>query len=1101
MLRNFYFITLIIFVVACTTEKTTPARFSELAVSTTNIDFVNKVENTEQFNIFSYRNFYNGAGVGIGDFNNDGLEDIYLTSNMGSNKLYLNEGGFQFKDITEKAGIGLEKKWSTGVSIVDLNSDGLLDIYVCNAGIREDGGQENSLFINKGDLTFQEVASKYGLDENGYTTHAAFFDYDLDGDLDVYILNNSFIPVNTLNYSNKRDLRAKDWPIKEFLQGGGDKLLKNENGKFVDVSEETGIYGSLIGFGLGVTVGDVNGDFYPDLYISNDFFERDYLYINQQNGTFKEDLENWFKHISLSSMGADLGDINNDGYPELFVTDMLPDDDYRLKTTSTFENINVHDLKLQRGFYHQYMQNTLQLNNQNGRYHEISQFAGVAASDWSWGALMWDADNDGHSDIFVCNGIYHDVTNQDFIDFFANDVIQEMVMTGEKQQIDSIINRMPSVPIPNKAFKNQHNLKFADVSQEWGFEKPTFSNGAAYSDLDNDGDLDLVINNVNQPTLVYQNNTSKEENTHHIGVHLVGKKQNSFGLGASIFMYSNSEIQYRYHLPMRGFQSSMSYRNNFGLGNKTEVDSIVVVWADQSKSKIINPPIDTLLQISQNKTVGSHQIVGKPTSTIFQKEDAPFLQHQEDNFNDFYMERNIPLSLAEEGPAFALGDVNADGLQDIFIGGAAKQVGQLYLGSKDGFQQKLQADFETDAPYEDIASILVDIDGDQDLDLYVGSGGNNGTFGQKSLEDRLYLNDGKGNFTSFNNSLPKNLENTSCIAPNDVDGDGDIDLFVGSRASLNNYGYSPNSNLLLNDGKGNFSNAALEKRDIGMITKAIWIDLMDDNQKELLLIGEWMSPKIFRFIDGKLEQLTSNLSDYSGWWYEANTGDFDGDGDMDLFLGNVGENFYLKTAKTHPLKLWMYDFDKNGSPEKIISKTLNNKDVPVVMKKDLAEQLPSMKKKNVLHEVYASRGMKTLFAAKNLENATIKEANYFQSVIAINKGNGEFSMQPMTASAQLSCISASTILDIDQDGDLDLITGGNRFEFLPQYSRLDASVATLWENQGKGVFTEIPDKNSGLEADKEVKSINWFQQNENWNLLIIQNNERPQLYIKKTNSL
>jgi len=1085
---------LVVLVAACTTENLEPTRFSEMPVSTTQIDFTNQVENSEQFNIFSYRNFYNGGGVGIGDINNDGLEDIYLTSNMGANKLYLNEGNFKFKDITETAGVSIAEKWSTGVSMVDINSDGLLDIYVCNAGIRKNAGQQNSLFINKGDLTFEEAANQYGLDENGYTTHAAFFDYDLDGDLDVYILNNSFIPVNTLNYSNKRDLRAKDWPIKEFLQGGGDKLLKNENGKFVDVSEETGIYGSLIGFGLGVTVGDVNGDFYPDLYISNDFFERDYLYINKQDGTFKEDLENWFKHISLSSMGADLGDINNDGYPELFVTDMLPDDDFRLKTTSTFENVSVRDLKIKRGFYHQYMQNTLQLNNQNGRYHEISHFAGVAASDWSWGALMMDADNDGLSDIFVCNGIYHDVTNQDFIDFFANDIIQQMVMTGEKQQIDSIINKMPSVPIPNKAFRNQGDLSFSDASKDWGFDKPTFSNGAAYGDLDNDGDLDLVINNVNQPAMVYQNHTSENENTHHISLNLKGKDENSFGLGASIFLYSDNSVQYRYHLPMRGFQSSMSYRNNFGLGENAKIDSIVVVWADQTKSKIKNPPTDTLLQILQNEATEKYQIAVNSTSPIFQKQNTPFLQHQEDDFNDFYMERNIPLSLAEEGPAVALGDVNGDGLQDVFVGGAAKQAGQLYLGTEENFLQNPQNAFEETAVYEDVAAVFVDADGDKDLDLYVGSGGNNGLTGQKLLQNRLYFNDGKGNFTVKNDALPPNFANTASIAPNDVDGDGDMDLFVGNRAFVNNYGYSPKSSLLINDGKGNFTNAPLENAKIGMVTKALWTDLMGDAQKELLVIGEWMAPQIFTFSDGKLQPLNSNLSDHAGWWYDANAADLDGDGDLDLLLGNVGENFYLKTDKTHPLKLWMYDFDKNGSPEKIISKTLNGKDVPVVMKKDLAEQLPSMKKKNVLHEVYAARGMKTLFAAKNLENAEVKEANYFKTVVAINEGDGNFTMQPMTAFAQLSCINASTMLDFDKDGDLDLITGGNRFEFIPQYSRLDASLATIWENQGNGNFTQIPDKLSGLQADKEVRSILSFDQNGQTNLLIIQNNEIPELY-------
>ncbi|MEM8908964.1 MAG: VCBS repeat-containing protein, partial [Bacteroidota bacterium] len=704
--------------------------------------------------------------------------------------------------------------------------------------------------------------------------------------------------------------------------------------------------------------------------------------------------------ISLSSMGADLGDINNDGYPELFVTDMLPDDDYRLKTTSTFENINIYDLKIRKGFYHQYMQNTLQLNNQNGRYQEIGHFAGVAASDWSWGALMWDADNDGFSDLFVCNGIYHDVTNQDFIDFFANEVIQDMVLTGEKQKIDSVINRMPSTPIPNKAFRNEGTLQFKDVSEEWGFAKATFSNGAAYGDLDNDGDLDLIINNVNQPALVYENHTTDNPNQHYLAVLLKGKESNSYGLGASIFLYIDNQVQYRYHVPMRGFQSSMTYRTHFGLGEQTQADSIVVVWADLSRTKVVQPGIDTLLVLKQQGDIIPRlPMTPKKMATVFQQQDYPFAKHEEDGFNDFYHERNIPLSLAQEGPAAAIGDVNQDGWQDIFVGGATGQAAQLYLGSADQYQKIQQAVFETDHYYEDVTAAFLDVDGDQDLDLYVGSGGNNGLTPQTFLQDRLYLNDGKGQFTLATEHLPNYFNNTSCVAVHDLEGDGDLDLFIGSRALRNNYGYAPESHLLLNDGQGHFTPAtatgfpALAK--MGMVTDALWVDVLGSTQKELLVVGEWMAPRVYALVDGQFAEQKTNLENYPGWWYEANAQDFDGDGDLDLFLGNVGENFYLQTDSLHPLKLWMYDFDKNGSPEKIISKTLNGRDVPVVMKKDLAEQIPTMKKKNVKHEVYAARAMKSLFAAKNLEQAEIKTVHYFKSVVALNEGNGQFQIQAL----------------------------------------------------------------------------------------------------------
>jgi hypothetical protein len=695
----------------------------------TGIRFSNNVQHTKDFNILTFRNFYNGGGVAIGDINNDGLADVFFTSNMGSNQLYLNKGSWRFEDISVKAGFTPKKQWSTGTVMADINNDGWLDIFVANSGHMNDGiSKANQLFINNHNLTFTDSAREYGLADTGYTTQASFFDYDLDGDLDCFVVNNSPIPVNTLNYANKRDLPAENWPVPQFLKGGGDHLLRNDNGKFVDVTRESGIHGSLISLGLGISVGDVNNDGYPDIYVSNDFFERDYLYINQQNSTFKDELEKCLKHTSLASMGADIADINNDGHPDIFTTDMLPGDDYRLKTTSSFDNIDVHRLKEKNGFYRQFMQNTLQLNNKNGEFMDVAQYSGVAATDWSWGALMFDADNDGLTDIFVCNGIYLDVTDQDFIDFFANDIIQRMVMTGNKEEVDSIINKMPSHPIANKAFKNEGHLKFSDAGINWGLDRPSFSNGAAYGDLDNDGDLDLIVNNVNQPAFVYRNNGRESGQNHYVAITLKGKPTNTFAVGSKVKVYASNQVYSREVMPSRGFQSSVDYKVVIGLGQTEKVDSMVIIWPNRSYSKYEHPAIDTLHTISQptNNKINFNTDKQRLQAPVFDTVSNSFDKHREDDHIDFYYERNIPRLLSREGPKAACGDVNGDGLTDLYIGGAANQAGQLYLQTPTGgFIKKDEKIFKQLADLEDVAVLFFDCDGDGDLDLFVGAGGNN----------------------------------------------------------------------------------------------------------------------------------------------------------------------------------------------------------------------------------------------------------------------------------------------------------------------------------------------------------------------------------------
>ena len=1108
-------VTLSIWLFSCNTPTppNTKTLFERVGPEASGIRFINAVENTKDFNIFSYRNFYNGGGVALGDINNDGLADVYLTSNMGENKLFLNQGDFRFKDITGTAGVAGTKGWSTGVVMVDINNDGLLDIYVCNAGYIEGDDRENELFINQGDLTFKESAKEYRLNENGYTTHAAFFDYDLDGDLDVYILNNSFIPVNTLNYSDKREVYAEDWPVEDFIKGGGDKLLRNDDGVFHDVTRESGIYGSLIGFGLGITVGDVNNDLLPDMYVSNDFFERDYLYINQGDGTFSEEIKNWMGHISLSSMGADMADINNDGYPEIFVTEMLPDDETRVKTKTLFENYNIYLLKQQRDFYHQYMHNTLQYNNKNQSFSEISWYSGVSASDWSWGALMFDADNDGFRDILVCNGVYKDVTDQDFMDFFANEVAQKMALTGKKEEMQVILDSMPSEPQVNKFYHNQQNLTFEDRAKVWGLGIPSFSNGAAYGDLDNDGDLDLVINNLNQEIFLFRNNSDNLHQNHFLSLQLKGPEKNTFAIGAKIYLYKSNETLNFELIPTRGFQSSVDYKMVFGLGQSEGLDSLGIFWPDKTKTLIKTPQLDTTLFVdyfdSQKVAARSHHQIeadNHSQAEYFEKSDVQFEPHKEDDFIDFYAEGLVIRMLSREGPEAAAGDVNGDGLDDLYIGGASGQAGQLYIQTQNGFRKSVQEAFTTGLFYEDTAVKFLDIDGDGDLDLFVGTGGNHSPMRSKAMQDRIYLNDGKGNFKESPDALPINGFNTSVVVPFDLEGDGDLDLFVGSRSIPNKYGAPPLSFVYQNDGNGNFENITQNYAPIlastGMITDALLTDVTGDGKGELIIVGEWIGPVIFEVQPDKLVALRSNLSDFRGWWYAIESSDVDGDGDQDLILGNRGENFYFTGTKEAPSKLWVWDFDNNGTIEKIITRNVDGKDLPVTLKKELTEQIVSLKKKNLKHTQFADKSIQELFDADVIKNAVVYEGNWFKSSIAINEGNGQFTLKPLPKEVQFSCVNDIYCQDLNGDQQVDLILGGNDAGFTPQFSKLDASYGHVLLNQGAGTFKWIENKDSGLFVKGDIKHFEEITVDDAAYLLVTINNSAPHLYkIKSAKAL
>ncbi len=1074
-------------------EKNTPV-FTLLDQDKTGVDFVNQVTDGEKFNIFTYRNYYNGAGVAIGDINNDSLPDLYFTANQLKNRLYLNKGNLVFEDITEKAGVGGTEAWSNGVTMADVNGDGLLDIYVCNAGDVSPEDRENELFINNGDLTFTEKAREYNLNNNGLSVHAVFFDYDADGDLDCYITNNFFTDPT------KIELYAK---VREITQEGGDKLMRNDGGVFHDVTAEAGIFSSKIGFGNGIAIADLNCDNLPDIYLANDFWERDYLYINKGKGKYSEELISRISQCSLSSMGGDVGDMNNDGYPEIFTTDMLPADNYRLQTTIAFDPYHLDDLKYRENFHYQVTQNCLHLNDGTARFREIAMMSGVAATDWSWGALIFDFENDGNKDIFISNGILRDIMYNDFLDFITDMEKRRMVIasTGKFDYRD-FVGYMPATPLRNYAYQDTGHLMFVDRAEKIGLEKPSFSNGAAYGDLDNDGDMDLVINNINSPSFIYRNESEARNGNHFLKIRFNGNKGNPFGIGAQVTTKANGVLRVLQNFNVHGFESCTEPNLIFGLGNAAAVDELRVVWPDGKMQVLTQVRTDQTIMVRYSDASETYAAKEENLVSEFEEIGRQVIRgdatHHEDRYNDYEQELLLIRVLSTEGPRLVTGDVNQDRLEDFILLGAAGDPDKLFIQEGDGsFRFKASPAFIKDQGFESTCGALLDQEGDGDLDLMIGSGGNNVRVDQLQYIVRFYVNDGQGNFTGNPYRIPQVIGNFSTLEVTDFDGDDDPDVFLGGRAVPGNYGLPPQSYLLRND-NGNWVDVAPQSLGgIGMVTDAAWEDVDSDRDPDLIVVGDWMAIQIFKNEMGVFGDPVT-IPNSNGWWQRIEGADLDRDGDIDFVLGNWGLNTRFRATQARPLTMYVNDFDNNGKSEFIINwyPPLDDRSFPFAQKQELGIQLPGLKRAIPTYKDYADDTYDSLFTASNREKAIRYETKTLQSAVLWNEGNG-FSLKALPLEAQVSPVFGIVADDLDGDGAMDIWLGGNFYALKPQVGRHNASRGVLLKGAPNRSFTFSPQPRNELYVEGEVRDAAMVSTGQDKRIMVARNNDRVLVFQRK----
>jgi hypothetical protein len=1091
-------VTVLLLFISCENDNNnTSSLFEVIDSKQSNVNFKNRIPVDKLTNSFVYEYVYNGGGVAVGDINNDGLDDLYFTSNLENNQLYLNKGDFEFENITEASNTKGNRGWSTGTCMVDINNDGLLDIYVCKSGpYAKPGLLANELFINKGNdkdgiPSFEEAAAEFGLNSTSNSIQAAFLDFDLDGDLDMYLMNH-----------NPQTFSASDDP--KTFSPFGDKFFVNENGKYVDKTLEVGIYSNSISYGLGIGVSDLNQDGWPDLYISNDYDEPDYMYINNQDGTFKETIKKSTNHISNFSMGNDIADFDNDGYVDILSLDMVSEDNYGMKTSMASMNPDEFYQNVEEGKHYQYMYNTLQKHSTHidslgiPFFSEVGQITGISNTDWSWAPLLADFDNDGLKDIFITNGIKKDFRNKDFYNMMLKYRADNYDALINEEKIMYLLNEMPNRPQKNYFYKNNGDLHFSNMSKEWCTEtEPMYSNGAAYADLDNDGDLDVVINNVDEKATILKNNTNNSK-TNYLSLNFRGFPKNSYGIGAKTIVYTNADKQVFENYAIRGYQSSVPPRLHIGLGNNSKIDSVEIIWPNNTKQKIKDIASNQSLTLNYNENDVTQSTLSKTKNPLFSStEILSDIKHVENDYDDYKEQVLLPHKLSQFGPAIAIGDINGDGREDLFIGQSTGTASIIYVQNNLG-QFILNQTFTKDAIYEDVDAKFFDYDLDGDLDLYVASGGNEFKANSANYSDRIYENQ-RGSFIKRNDLLPKEFNiSSSSIEISDFDNNGYPDLFIGARHIPHDYPAAASSVLLANN-KGTFKDVtgsiAEELNDIGLITDAAWTDFDGDGDKDLCVVGEWMAPTFFQNNDNSFKKINlSTLDSLSGWYYTIKPIDIDSDGDDDYILGNLGDNYKYKANSEEPFEVYYHDFDENGKKDLVLGYYNFGELFPVRGKSCSTQQMPNIKQITPTYDLFGKSTIKDIYGDENLINALHLTCYNFKSGILKNNGNNNFEFHPLPSIAQISSINDILTKDINNDGLVDLIIAGNLFTSEIETPRNDAGYGMVLMNQGNFSFKSFNSNETGLFIPYDSKQLNWISINQNDYLISGNNNSKISVF-------